>query len=148
MCYHSQVHQGAARRLQLEHLLKGGGRLHPHAPAHRRLSQREEHKTTIVEVGTCYGGNSLHMAQRLKHSRLYAVDPFLAGYDAGDVQSVNFANLCKERNIQREELWMLWADAISFDFASNGRTNWGLVLVSLQLHRLPHLEIDILHQHQ
>ena len=43
---------------------------------------------SVVELGTAFGGNADHLLDSLRGAHVTAVDPFLAGYDPNDAQSV------------------------------------------------------------
>lgn len=85
-------------------------------------------QTTIVEVGTCFGGNSLTLSGSFPFTLVFAVDPFLGGYDILDVQSNKFLQATNSLNITKEMFSKTWADALTYDLVKkNEKSRFGLL---------------------
>lgn len=70
----------------------------------------------FVELGTAYGGLSDHVAGELPDSNVYAVDPFLGGYDRNDsVSSLYTVDSVVGLDVTPEALSKLWGQAIKLD---------------------------------
>mmetsp|Transcript_25784 Transcript_25784/g.43021 ORF Transcript_25784/g.43021 Transcript_25784/m.43021 type:complete len:301 (-) Transcript_25784:1804-2706(-) len=75
-------------------------------------------KLRIVEVGTCWGGNALHMAINFPCANVVAVDPFLPNYDEGDGQSWIFGNMMNSYKLSPLEFSKAYATAMFDNIAS------------------------------
>lgn len=66
----------------------------------------------IVEIGTAFGGLADHLAGELRRSNVYAVDPFLAGYDPQDYQSNLYSSWMETRGMSNSLFSKCWASAL------------------------------------
>jgi len=71
----------------------------------------------IVEVGTAFGGLGNRLLGELPTANLFAVDPFLAGYDPLDGQSALLERWAAEQGLGRDAFSLAWAHALAADQA-------------------------------
>ena len=77
----------------------------------------------FVEIGTAYGGLSEYLLQRLPSLMVISIDPFLPGYDPGDVMSQFYSKLQREFALQgntSESGSEVWARAMRYSFRDFG----------------------------
>lgn len=58
----------------------------------------------LVEIGTAWGGLALHLLDTLPKLRVTAVDPFLGGYDRGDLMSNFLGKLQARHGLSAEQV--------------------------------------------
>jgi len=72
----------------------------------------------IVEVGTAFGGLANYLLQRLPRAQLYAVDPFLSGYDPSDRHAHAMAAIASKLGLNKTELSVAWASGMAYDLTA------------------------------
>ena len=95
----------------------------------------------IVEVGTAFGVSALparltlgehesprqpsfigglayYLLQRLPRAQLYAVDPFLSGYDPSDRHAHAMAAIASKLGLNKTKLSVAWASGMAYDLTA------------------------------
>mmetsp|Transcript_51129 Transcript_51129/g.165138 ORF Transcript_51129/g.165138 Transcript_51129/m.165138 type:complete len:219 (-) Transcript_51129:162-818(-) len=95
----------------------------------------------IVEVGTAFGGLANYLLQRLPRAQLYAVDPFLSGYDPSDRHAHTMAAIASKLWLNKTELSVAWASGMAYDLtARHGSCRYRLFHMTRRKTRRPSSE--------
>lgn len=71
----------------------------------------------VAEIGTMYGGASERIMQRLPATiEHFVVDPFLSGYDSGDITSNHLIDMIRRKNVTQHQFSKAWALGMAHDF--------------------------------
>ena len=70
---------------------------------------------SMIEIGTCHGGNADYILNHLKRVQLYVIDPFLPNYDTDDSVSLMFNNYAHKYNLSDQQISNYWTHAMFHD---------------------------------